>query len=173
MRNARPTALSIAVASVLTLSSAGALEPPGAASASAATSKPVDWSVPMAPGFSYMPAPAAQARVGLNLPVGKCINFSDTLEAPTEGAWGPRVGEDDFAIIKAAGFQTVRIPVRWSAHALETPPYTIDPAFLARVHHIVSLATAAGLNVILNIHHFNDLDSAPEANTARFAGLWH
>jgi endoglucanase len=135
--------------------------------------KPVSWSTaPMAPGFAYTPAPAAHAKVGPTLPVGKCINISDTLEAPIEGAWGTMFHDDDFRIVRDAGFQTVRIPVRWSAHAEESSPYTIDPAFLARVHHVVDLATAAGLNVILNDHNYDALDAAPEANTARFAALW-
>ncbi|HEY1605027.1 MAG TPA: glycoside hydrolase family 5 protein [Allosphingosinicella sp.] len=133
---------------------------------------PVDWSMPMAPGFAYTPGPAARARIGPALAVGKCINVSDALEAPTEGDWAPRITDDDFRIIRAAGFRTVRIPVRWSAHAGETAPYAIAPAFLARVHHVVGLATASGLNVILNIHHYDGLDAAPEANAARFAGLW-
>ena len=127
---------------------------------------------PMAPGLAYTPGPAAHASTGPTLPVGKCINVSDTREAPVEGAWGAVVHDDDFSIIKAAGFRTVRIPVRWSAHADESPPYVIDPAFLSRVHHVVDLATAAGLNVILNDHDYDALDSAPEANAPRLAGLW-
>lgn len=134
--------------------------------------KPADWSAPMAPGFDYRPGPAAHARVGPVLPVGKCINVSDALEAPVEGAWAPKIQDGDFRIIRAAGFRTVRIPVRWSAHAGEAAPYAIDPVFLARVHHVVGLATAAGLNVILNVHHYDGLDAAPEANAARFAALW-
>ncbi|HEX5183210.1 MAG TPA: glycoside hydrolase family 5 protein, partial [Allosphingosinicella sp.] len=133
---------------------------------------PVDWSAPMAPGFAYTPGPAARARTGPALPVGKCINVSDALEAPAEGDWAPRIRDDDFRIIRAAGFRTVRIPVRWSAHAGETPPYAIDPVFLARVHHVVGLAIASGLNVILNVHHYAGLDEAPEANAPRFAALW-
>ena len=134
--------------------------------------KPMDWAAPIAPGFNYVPVRAAQARIGITLPVGKCINISNTLEAPREGAWGSVVSDDDLAIIKAAGFRTIRVPVRWSAHAEEIAPYTIDPAFLARVHHVVGRATASGLNVILNVHDFDGLDSAPEANAVRFAALW-
>jgi endoglucanase len=126
----------------------------------------------MAPGFAYAPSTPAKARVGLTLPVGKCINVSNSLEAPSEGDWGTSIRDDDLAIIKAAGFQTVRIPVRWSAHALPNAPYTIDPAFLARVHHVVNLATAAGLNAIVNMHNYDALDSAPEANRERFAAIW-
>lgn len=134
--------------------------------------KPLAWPEPVTPGLAYSPAPAAHARVGPTLPVGKCINVSNSLEVSSEGDWRTSIRDDDFGIIKAAGFQTVRIPVRWSGHALQTAPYTIDATFLARVHHVVNLATAAGLNVIVNMHNYDALDSAPEANTARFAGIW-
>lgn len=124
------------------------------------------------PGPSYTPAPAAKPATGITLPVGKCVNLSNMLEAPREGAWGRRVADDDFEIIKAAGFSTVRIPVRWSAHAGDAPPYAIDPVFLARVHHVVSLADRAGLNVILNMHHDEELFADPAGQAERFAAMW-
>jgi endoglucanase len=106
-------------------------------------------------------------------PVGKCVNMSNMLEAPHEGDWGGRaIAEDDFRIIRAAGFTTVRIPVRWSAHAMTVAPYTIDPAFLMRVHHVVDMADRAGLNVMLNMHHYEELFATPEKEEERFAGIW-
>ncbi len=133
---------------------------------------PADWSVPADPGLAYTPGPAARARVGPTLAVGKCVNMANMLEAPREGDWGPSIADDDFRIIKVAGFATVRVPVSWSTHAGATAPYAIDPAFLARVHHVVALATAAGLNVILNVHHDNELTSDPAGQAARFTALW-
>jgi endoglucanase len=99
--------------------------------------------------------------------------MSDQLEAdPDEGSWGPKIAEDDFGIIRAAGFQTVRIPVRFSGHAGEAPPYALDAAFLKRVHHVVDLATASGLNVILDLHNYEPLMAAPATHAPRLAALW-
>jgi endoglucanase len=120
----------------------------------------------------YTPAPPAQATRGPTLPVGKCVNLSDALEAPQEGAWAPPVAEDDLRIIRSAGFATVRIPVSWSAHAQQAAPYAIEPAFLERVHHVVDLASAAGLNVILDLHHDDPLMRDPVGQGPRFAALW-
>jgi endoglucanase len=131
-----------------------------------------DFDAPPDPGLVYRPAHMAKAKVGPTLPVGKCINISNTLEAPAEGKWGTKVAEDDLQIIKSAGFTTVRIPVAWSAHADASAPYTIDPAFIARIRHVVGLATAAGLNVVLNVHNYNELHAQPVANRDRFAALW-
>jgi endoglucanase len=117
-------------------------------------------------------APAA-ARTN-SLPVGRCVNMGNHLEAPTEGAWGGRkIADDDFQIIAKAGFNTVRIPVRWAAHASETAPYVIDKNFMARVQHVVGSARAAGLNVILNSHHYEHIHSDPsDVHVARLAGMW-
>ena len=124
------------------------------------------------PTPSFTPAAAAVPTAGIHIPVGKCVNMGNMLEAPNEGEWGRAIADDDFTIIKAAGFDSVRIPVRWSAHALTAAPYTIEPAFLARVQHVVDLATDADLGVILNMHHYEELFVSPSAHAARFAALW-
>ncbi|HKD37098.1 MAG TPA: hypothetical protein VKB78_09865, partial [Pirellulales bacterium] len=57
---------------------------------------------------------------------GRGINLGNALEAPHEGDWGVTLKESYFEAIASAGFDSVRIPVRWSAHAAESQPYTID-----------------------------------------------
>ena len=120
----------------------------------------------------YTPAPAAVPTTGISLPLGKCVNMGNHLEAPNEGDWGRKIADSDFTNIKQAGFSTIRLPVRFAGHAQEAAPYTIDPAFMARVHHVVSTATAAGLNVILDLHNYDALMTDPAGNSARLAGLW-
>ena len=131
-----------------------------------------DWNLPAAPGLAYTPVKAARARVGPSPRVGKCVNMSGALDAPNEGDWGPPIADDDFAIIHAAGFSTVRLPVAFSRHAAEAPPYTIDPAFLARVDHVMERANAAGLNVILDMHNYDEVMRDPEGQRARYVALW-
>lgn len=118
----------------------------------------------------YFPAQAATN----SLPVGRCVNMGNHLEAPTEGAWGGRkIADDDFRIIAKAGFNTIRLPVRWSTHAGNEPRYAIDPAYMKRVKQVVANARAAGLNIILNSHHFEEIHSDPsDANIAKLAGMW-
>lgn len=110
--------------------------------------------------------------MGIRLPIGKCVNMGNHLEPPNEGEWGRAIADDDFKIIKAAGFDSVRIPVRWSSHAQTSAPYTIDPAFMTRVKHVVALAEAEGLGIILNMHHYDELYPNPEGHAVRFAALW-
>jgi endoglucanase len=68
-----------------------------------------------------------------NARLGRGINLGNALEAPAEGVWGVTLEEEYFQTIKDAGFDAVRIPIRWSGYADDTPPYTIDPAFFERV----------------------------------------
>ncbi len=115
---------------------------------------------------------SAAAPATDSLPVGRCVNMGNHLEPPNEGDWGRAIAEDDFATIAAAGFNTVRIPVRWSGHAAIKAPYTIDDGFMKRVTHVVALARAAGLNVILNDHNYDALMTDPDGNRDRLAALW-
>ncbi|HYD25189.1 MAG TPA: glycoside hydrolase family 5 protein [Croceibacterium sp.] len=107
------------------------------------------------------------------LPVGQCINMGNSFEISRTYA-GPAKAIDaaDFARIKAAGFDTVRVPVRWSDKTGDAPGFAIDPAWLARVTVAVDQALAAGLNVILNDHHFDALDADPAGNRAKLAAIW-
>ena len=113
------------------------------------------------------------AKEVASLPVGTCINMGNMLEPEREGAWGGgKIENADFARIKAAGFDTVRIPVRWHNKSMEEAPYTVDPAWMARVEQVVDWALANDLNVILNSHHFDPIYADP-AGTAQWHGaVW-
>lgn len=104
--------------------------------------------------------------------IARCINLGNMLEAPTEGEWGLRVQEPWLQIIADAGFDTVRIPIRWSAHAADEAPYTIDDAFFERVDAVVGWALDAGLQAIVNIHHYEEIMPDPEGHHDRLLGLW-
>ena len=71
-----------------------------------------------------------------------------------ETFWGnPKATQATFTKVKAAGFNTVRIPVTWLGHIGPAPDYKIEEAWLDRVAEVVGYAEAAGLNAIVNMHH--------------------
>jgi endoglucanase len=109
-----------------------------------------------------------------SLPVGRCVNMGNGLEAPSEGEWGgKKIDAADFQRIADAGFNTIRLPVRWASRTGEKPPFAIDPVFMKRVKQAVDEARASGLNVILNSHHFEELHKDPsKANIAQLAAMW-
>lgn len=125
------------------------------------------------PSPTPTPPPTGSALTQADARIGACINMSNQLEGdPTEGSWGRPISNTDFAEIRAKGFQTVRIPVRWQTHALAAAPYTIDAAWMNRVEQVVNQARAAGLRVILNVHHYDALFANPDAHRDRFAAFW-
>ena len=54
--------------------------------------------------------------------LGRGVNLGDMLEAPREGEWGAVMKAEYFPLIQAAGFNSVRIPVRWSAPCRRVGP---------------------------------------------------
>lgn len=113
----------------------------------------------------------AQEPSGLTL-LGRGINYGNMLEAPREGEWGVRFDDRFPELVKTAGFDCVRIPVRWSAGVSETAPYVIDPTFLARVRHVVDRNLEQGLKVVLNAHHYEELHESPDQEKQRFLAIW-
>lgn len=98
------------------------------------------------PAFSQLPTAqqvASQMKVGWNL--------GNTLEAIcSETAWGnPAATQTLINSVKAAGFNTVRIPVSWDCHSSNN---VIDAAWIARVKTVVDYCITANMYVIINIH---------------------
>ncbi len=72
-----------------------------------------------------------------------------------EVSWGqPITTPEMLQGMKAAGFNTIRIPVAWMTNAtnLAAGDYIIDPAYLDRVKEVVDYARSAGMYVIINDH---------------------
>jgi endoglucanase len=104
--------------------------------------------------------------------LGRGVNFGNTLEAPTEGAWGLTLKAEYFKAIKDAGFDSVRLPVKWSAHSTDMPPYAIDAKFFERIDWALDQAQKNQLNIVLNIHHFDGMDANPDKSEPKFLALW-
>ncbi|HEY6124701.1 MAG TPA: cellulase family glycosylhydrolase, partial [Steroidobacteraceae bacterium] len=118
------------------------------------------------------PQVANQITVGWNL--------GNTLEAQCgETAWGnPVVSQQFINAVKAAGFNTIRIPAAWNCHTLPAGSLTIDPAWMARVKQVVDYAYSQNMYVILNIHwdggwlEEHPLFANQAANNERQAAFW-
>jgi endoglucanase len=104
--------------------------------------------------------------------LGRGINLGNALEAPKEGGWGLTIEADYFKRIKEAGFQSVRVPIRWSAHAGAEAPYTIDDAFFQRIDWVIDQALSRGLAIVINVHHYDELLKDPDKHRERFLSLW-
>lgn len=104
--------------------------------------------------------------------LGRSMNFGNALEAPREGDWGIRLEEAYFETIKKAGFKTIRLPVSWTHYAGKSAPYTISPTIFSRVDWAIEQATKRGMNIIVNVHHYDELNANPTKEGARYIAMW-
>jgi endoglucanase len=120
--------------------------------------------------------------------LGRGINLGNMFESPlANGDWGvaPDKATDYLRFVTVAadaGFKHIRVPVRWSNHASSDAAALIDPAFVARVDAVIDNALARGLYVLLDVHHYRQLDGdaldkgefrvADDVVELRFLNLW-
>ena len=100
------------------------------------------------------------------------MNLGNALDAPAEGGWGVVLEARHFELIARAGFDHVRLPVRFSAHAADAAPYAVVESFFARVDWAIDQALARKLGVIVDFHYYDELMKQPEVHAERFLGLW-
>ncbi|MDR1689041.1 MAG: glycoside hydrolase family 5 protein [Clostridiales bacterium] len=112
------------------------------------------------------------SSASINFPLGfrRGVNMGNMLEAPKEGEWGSFVRDEYFELIADAGFDHVRIPVKWSANL--DGENVIRQEFMDRVTHVVDEALSNGLGVILNVHHFDEIHNAPSTNKEKLFAIW-
>ncbi|HEY5957813.1 MAG TPA: glycoside hydrolase family 5 protein [Polyangiaceae bacterium] len=112
-----------------------------------------------------------------NRALGRGINIGNCLDAPAEGSWGVTLHQYMFEVIARSGFDSIRLPIKWSNHAKATAPYEISTGFFERVDWAIAHALTRGLKIIIDIHHFGNtgedgIYNLPEANHDKFVSLW-
>ena len=122
--------------------------------------KPIDYSVARA----------------MNTKLGKGINLGNAWESdcyntknPTpynygnadgvDGCWSNPIKDDYFALVKSAGFNSVRIPVRWQQNSNPTT-HEVNPDRLNGVKEDVKLAIDAGLAVVISFNWYHEIMEA-------------
>jgi endoglucanase len=105
-------------------------------------------------------------------PPRRGINFAGALDTGRRDDGG-RLREHHYDVVRQAGFGIVRLPVSWSAHLGERPPYGLDQVFLDRVERAVERAVRRDLDVVLTVHHYDALCRDPHGQAPRFLALWH
>jgi len=119
-----------------------------------------------------MPAAQADDIFAMNKALGRGVNFGNAMEVPRGQDWGFSIRDEYFDLIRKAGFDHIRLPVRWPDYASKKAPYTIEPDFFRKIDHFLDMAEKHQLKVVLNIHHYDALDKDPAGNTEQFIALW-
>jgi endoglucanase len=100
---------------------------------------------------------------GFNLSYFESPNFQDNMT---------RV-RHIFDAYAAAGFNTVRLPIKWDDDAQKTAPYTIDPRLtFDKLDPIITEARKRGFTIVINVHHYDALMADPQGEEARYLAIW-
>ena len=98
----------------------------------------------------------------MNKRLGKGINLGNSWDGDgrncLDDCWSNPIADGDFKIIKDAGFNSIRLPVRWQRDS-DRNTHTVNPDILAGVKEDVSLAIEQGLAVVLDFHHYVELNT--------------
>jgi aryl-phospho-beta-D-glucosidase BglC (GH1 family) len=122
-----------------------------------------DISVSQAPQFypSYNISPIAADATGMTSTAVQLAakiklgwNIGNTMEASGgETNWGnPLISKELIQLVKASGFNAVRIPCAWNQYMDDAANARISASWLNRVKEVVQYCADNGMYVILNIH---------------------
>lgn len=125
-------------------------------------------------GLTSLTAQEVADTMGIGLNLGNTMEAYDAANCekityewiPTVGSNTPQDYETCWNAVvttqevidgmKAAGFNTVRIPVFWGNMMENDGTYTINPDYLNRVKEIVDYCQNADMYAVVNIHHFDE-----------------
>jgi aryl-phospho-beta-D-glucosidase BglC (GH1 family) len=107
-------------------------------------------------------------------------NIGNTMEAiGGETAWGnPKVTKALIDLVKANGFNAIRIPCSWNQNLANTTTAQIKTEWLDRVKEVVQYCVDNDMYVIVNIHwdggwlENNCTEAQKEANNAKQKAFW-
>ncbi|MEW6158865.1 MAG: glycoside hydrolase family 5 protein [Verrucomicrobiota bacterium] len=100
------------------------------------------------------------------------VNLGNYLEVPKGQNWGVTFAPEEVRRMRAEGFDHLRVPIGWHHYTGPAPEFKIEKAIFDKADEVVTNALAAGLAVLINIHHFDAFTTNPEAETERLAAIW-
>lgn len=107
-----------------------------------------------------------------SLPMHKGMNIGNALEAPKGEPWDVTMDNRYFSEIKQLGFDTVRMPVRFSDYISNDENYTLEEDFMLKIDDHINYALNEGLIVILDFHHFMQIMDEPYSNGVILYNIW-
>lgn len=103
---------------------------------------------------------AAEIFVGWN--IGNSLEAYSVGAQDTETSWGnPRTTKAMIDAVANAGFNAIRIPVRWYPHFTDASEAQVDVKWMDRVKEVVGYCLDNDMFVIINTHHEDWLESFP------------
>ena len=103
--------------------------------------------------------------------MGAGINIIGGYDAYWDGGT-TRFTDGDIQAVAAAGFKTIRVPLFAFKHIADGQG-NLDPAYLKRIDHIVDLATANHLNIILDEHNYEECSKNVDDCGTLLSNVWY
>ncbi len=101
------------------------------------------------------------------------VNLANYFEAPKGEVWNAiPLSRDMITAARKAGFDHIRLPVRWNDRASATSPYTIDPNYFKQIDEVVGWCREEGMGVLIDMHHHDPLMLDPDGQKENFVALW-
>jgi endoglucanase len=121
------------------------------------------------PGEAYAEISAADQVKAM----GAGVNIAGGYDA---GYWDGKgkadFSDEDIKRVADAGFKTIRVPLMTFRHIADTEG-NLDPEYVKKIDHIVDLAIANHLNVILDEHDFDDCAKDADACGILLSNVWY
>ncbi|MDI7774084.1 glycoside hydrolase family 5 protein [Asticcacaulis sp. EMRT-3] len=80
--------------------------------------------------------------------------------------------DSDIKNVAEAGFKTIRVPIMPFTHIIDTQG-NLDPAYLKRIDHIIDLAIANHLNIIIDEHNYNECAKDADGCGILLSNVWY
>lgn len=134
------------------------------------------YSIPIAADLTGVEKNAIQLAPSIQLG----WNLGNTMEAPDgETAWGnPKTTKEIIDMVKAAGFDAVRIPCAWNSYIENSVTCKLKESWINRVKEVVGYCIDNDMYAIINIHwdggwlEENPVYAKQEAVNAKQTALW-
>ena len=123
------------------------------------------------------PAVSAQGNFGKgyafeqNARLGRGVNIIG-YDPVWKDASRARMKEKHFTLIKAAGFNNVRIVISPFKFSLNDTSYSIDPRFFSTLDWIIKQSIKNELMAIVDFHEHNAIAKDPLGSKAKFLSMW-
>jgi endoglucanase len=127
--------------------------------------------LPLLLGLAVAASSARADAFALNRRLGRGVNIlsaDPVWKNPDAG----RMTAAHFALLRAAGFRNVRIPIHPFRAVVDPVHFTLDPKFLATLDWAIRTALKNDLLPIVDLHDYHEMSADPLGRRPMFLAVW-
>lgn len=106
-------------------------------------------------------------------PLQRGVNFSNFEYDDIEIGYDNWIFQSKYYdAVREKGFDHIRLPVNFFCHMGGAPDYKIDEEFLRKIDTIINIAISSNLKIVLDFHHFGELQTNVSGNKQKYYKMW-